>query len=254
MQNQILTTNDYSIFRKMNGNRGVDEKRVNGLMKSIRKIGWISNPIIVNKKMEVVDGQGRLEALKRLAMPVEYHIVDGANLEACRVMNTNNKAWKPIDYITSYADSGIKDYQRIKDIVDHYHVSVDTVILSSGKNSSGATTEAIRNGTFEFSEDDYNNACQALDIREKYLSVLDKFGGRRTTRDKVVFYLVEYGKVHPGVDHDKIIEALESCDPHEVYAQNFERLLESIQDVYNYNKRKGGRLYFYEEYRLDNHL
>ena len=254
MQSKILTTNDYSIFRKMTGNRGVDEKRVNGLMKSIRKIGWISNPIIVNRKMEVVDGQGRLEALKRLAMPVEYHIVDDANLEACRVMNTNNKAWKPLDYVTSYADSGIKDYQRMKEIVDHFHVSIDTVILASGIKSSGTVTEQIRNGKFEFSESDYIDTCHALNIRKKYLPILDRFGGRRTTRDKVVFYLVEYGKTHPDVDHDKIIEALENCDPHEIYAQNFERLLESIQDVYNYNKRKGGRLYFYEEYRLDNRL
>lgn len=252
--NQIQVTNDYSIFRKMLGNRDVDEKRVNGLMKSIRKIGWISNPIIVNKKMEVVDGQGRLEALKRLAMPVEYHIVDDANLEACRVMNTNNKAWKPIDYVTSYADSGIKDFQRMKEIFDQYQVSVDTVILAAGKTSNGTNTEQIRNGTFSFTETDYINACHALNIRKKYLPILDKFGGRRTTRDKVVFYLVDYGKTHHDLDHDKIIEALESCDPHEIYAQNFERLLESIQDVYNYNKRKGGRLYFYEEYRLDNKL
>ena len=252
MEGQILRTSDYSIFRKLTGNRGVEEKRVKSLVDSIKKVGWISNPIIVNRKMEVIDGQGRLEALQRLNMPVEYHVVDSAGLDACRVMNTNNRAWKPLDYIKSYADSGSKDYQRVYQLMTYFGVNVATVLNSVSMNTSGTTSEKTKAGELTFTEYDYIMASEALNIRKKYLSVMDKFGGRRDIRDKVVFYLVNYGRQNKNINHDKIVEALRNTDPHEIYAQNFERLLESVQSAYNRGKKKENRLFFYEEYRIDN--
>ncbi len=252
MEGQILRTSDYSIFRKLKGNRAVEEQRVKSLVNSIQKVGWVSNPIIVNRKMEVIDGQGRLEALQRLKMPVEYHVVDTADLEACRVMNTYNKSWKPLDYIKSYADSGSKDYQRIYQIMTHFGVNVATVLNSVYINTSGSTSEKAKAGELTFTDYDYIMASEALNIRKKYLPVMDKFGGRRDTRDKVVFYLVDYGRKNKSINHDKIVEALRNADPHDIFAQSFDRLLESVQSVYNKGKKKENRLFFYEEYRIDN--
>ncbi|MBP5783002.1 MAG: ParB N-terminal domain-containing protein [Bacteroidales bacterium] len=255
MEGTILKTSDYSIFRRLQGNRAVDERRVKGLVESIQKIGWISNPIIVNEKMEVIDGQGRLEALKRLCMPVEYHIVKDARLQDCRVMNSNNKSWRPMDYIESYSESGNMNYRRVWGLMKHFGVSLDTVLYSVGVENGGRRGKEIKEGELTFTESDWIKASYALNIRKKYLKVMDRFGGRRATRDKVVFYLVEYGRTHDNVDHDEIVRALESCDPRDIYAQNFERLLESVQKACNYNKKKReNKLYFYEEYRLDNKL
>lgn len=64
--NEIKRTNNYDMFKRLEGNRFVDPKKVNKLKKSINEVGYISNPIIVNEKMEVIDGQHRLEALKEL--------------------------------------------------------------------------------------------------------------------------------------------------------------------------------------------
>ena len=70
----VYSTEDYSVFQKLNGNRDVLESRKNKIMESILERGWIRNPIVVNQKFEVIDGQGRLEALQELKMPVEYVI------------------------------------------------------------------------------------------------------------------------------------------------------------------------------------
>ena len=252
MEGQILRTSDYSIFRKLKGNRNADESRVKSLVDSIKKVGWVSNPIIVNRKMEVIDGQGRLEALQRLNMPVEYHIVESADLNCCRVMNTHNKAWKPLDYIKSYADSGIKDYQRVYQLMQFFGVNVATVLNSVYVHTSGNMSEKTKAGELIFTEYDYIMASQALNIRKKYSPVMDKFGGRRDNRDRVVFYLVDYGRKNKDLNHDKVIEALRNTDPRDVFAQSFERLLESVQNAYNKGKKKKNRLFFYEEYRIDN--
>ena len=81
---EILTTTDYSIFKTLEGNRAVKDHRVDKIVKSICNIGYVTSPILVNEKMEVIDGQGRLQALERLGMPVEYIIHEGVGIEECR--------------------------------------------------------------------------------------------------------------------------------------------------------------------------
>ena len=256
MDNVILKTHDYTIFKKLNGNRDVDEKRVKGLMKSIEKIGWISNPIIVNRKMEVIDGQGRLEALRRLGLPVEYHIVDNANLDNCRTMNSNNTAWKTNDYIKSFADSGNKDFQRIQYLMNYFDITLDILMMAAGKtDGSSRAYHRIREGSQTFDESNYITASRRLNVHKKYRPAFKRFGGRVRTDDAVIMYIIKYGETHQDtVDHDKIVDALEKCAPKDIHPESFERLLESVQNVYNYNKTKKNRLYFYEEYRLDTKL
>ena len=120
MEKEVFKTNDYSKFTKLNGNRRVDEARVLKIISSIEKVGYITSPIIVNEKMEVIDGQGRLEALKRLELPVEYIIQQGIGIEECIAMNIHQVNWKDRDYIESYANRGFESYRFLKELLDKY--------------------------------------------------------------------------------------------------------------------------------------
>ena len=62
------------MFKTMDGNRLLKNDRVNKIVESINAVGYILSPILVNEKMEVIDGQGRLAALERLKMPVHYMV------------------------------------------------------------------------------------------------------------------------------------------------------------------------------------
>ena len=53
-KNEIRTTRDYHLFKFMPGNRAI-KNRAENIKESIEKIGWISNPIIVNQDMEIID-------------------------------------------------------------------------------------------------------------------------------------------------------------------------------------------------------
>lgn len=61
---QVYEEKDYSKFKRLENNRDVTESRKEKLKASIAS-GEILNPIIVNEKMEIIDGQGRYEAKKR---------------------------------------------------------------------------------------------------------------------------------------------------------------------------------------------
>ena len=69
----VKSTTKYKIFKKLLANREVTQTRVNNIIDSIQRVGYVTSPIIVNEKMEIIDGQGRLEALQELNLPVEIH-------------------------------------------------------------------------------------------------------------------------------------------------------------------------------------
>ncbi len=256
---EIMTTTNYNKFRRLKGNREVEPQRVKMLVDSIRKIGWISNPIIVNEKMEIIDGQGRFAALKQLGMPIEYHVVNTVGLDECRAMNNNLEKWKTNNYVFSYAEMGNKDYQRVKYLMDYFDVPLDVIMMAKDIKTrpfghNGSDYKKMREGSLDFTESDYIYVSKILNIYKRYDAAFYKFKGRKNNRDRVIMYLIHYAEKYGTLDHDRMLDALECCDPNNVYNTGFDRLLESVQNVYNFNKAKKNRLYFYEEYRLDKKL
>lgn len=62
---EIKVTNNYEMFKILAGNRGVSPARVKKIKKSIEDVGYITSPILVNEKMEVIDGQRQIASFKR---------------------------------------------------------------------------------------------------------------------------------------------------------------------------------------------
>src|SRR5690348_12851099 len=101
---QIQKTNDYQIFKKMDGNRNLDRFHLRKLSSSIQKDNQLSvHPIIVNKDFYVIDGQHRLEVAKSLGLEIFYvqsdtvtdlHVIDG---------NVNQKSFEVSNYIDYFA-------------------------------------------------------------------------------------------------------------------------------------------------------
>lgn len=70
---QIQQTLDYSIFKILGFNRDKRKRQVETIKKAIQAENLLSfHPIIVNERMEVIDGQHRLEAAMQLGLPIFY--------------------------------------------------------------------------------------------------------------------------------------------------------------------------------------
>jgi len=128
----------------MEGNREVDEKHVRRLYVSILDNGWVNNPIIVNEKMQVVDGQHRLAAAKMAKSEITYIIQEGYSLQQVHSLNLNQKNWTKRDYMVGYANKGLKSYVKLADFVNRnsdFNIT-DCVAMcsntSSGTNFSNA--------------------------------------------------------------------------------------------------------------------
>ena len=100
----VWKTTKYSMFNTTEYNRAVTEEYVYKLMASFaEKDLKRATPIIVNEKMEVVDGGNRLEARRRLKLPIYYIVVEGlsAKNDIAR-LNMDRKGWTYPDWHSHY--------------------------------------------------------------------------------------------------------------------------------------------------------
>lgn len=193
----VFTTRDYSIFKRLVGNRDIPESRISKIVDSIQKIGWVRNPIIVNENMEVIDGQGRLTALQRLKMPVEYVIAPGAGNKECIYMNMNMVNWKLPDFIKSYAEQGNENYQRLLSLMEKYAGGNLDIISTAVYRVSKSKHRDIKEGILQLTEDQYRAAVPRLEYIKPLLEKLDekKLPGSIVTLMQTMIYYYDYEDV-----------------------------------------------------------
>lgn len=133
---QIHKTTNYGLFKVVKGNRQLNKGHLNNLSVSIMRNNLLEfNPIMVNKKMEVVDGQHRLEVAKRNGLPIYYIIAEKSNLNDVQALNSAQKSWSMQDYIDSFIAKGNENYEILDLFVKTYDLPISTgVSLLSGHN------------------------------------------------------------------------------------------------------------------------
>ena len=117
-RHQVLQTSSYTMFKYMNGNRALSEQNIRAIMHQIQQHGQ-QQPIIVNEKYEIIDGQHRLEACKRLQKPVLYYKKNGATIEHVISTNVVGKKWTTLDYFNRFAIEGNENYKRGLEFIKH---------------------------------------------------------------------------------------------------------------------------------------
>lgn len=240
----VYSTEDYSRFKKLNGNREVLEKRARLILESIKERGWIRNPIVVNEWMEIIDGQGRYEALQRLKLPVEYVISKGATIDDCIALNMKQANWKGIDYVKCWADMGKKDYILLLSLYGKYANLTDTCIGTiAGKSYTDgkAGGRQIRDGSFKINDREHLYEC--LDFVNECMGIIGRGNGRARSWVgifKMAFYSEE-------ILNDRFLEMLKKNRAHIVPCTNFEQAIKCVEKAYNYGSKKK-KVYFAPEW------
>ena len=117
---KILQTFNYSQFKKIKGNREINDRHVNALIKSIEEKGLIINPAIVNEKMEIVEGQHRLAACEILNLPFYYYVVQGSGINEVTILNQNRKNWGFTEWMNRYASYNNMEYKIYKSLYEKW--------------------------------------------------------------------------------------------------------------------------------------
>jgi hypothetical protein len=240
MKSDTQETMDYGMFKTLPGNRPPNEGHVLRLMASFQR-KYLKSPILVNNEGFVIDGQHRLEAAKRLGLPVWYRNDNNYTLEDAQILNSNNKVWNKRDYLGSFCELGWKPYLQLKEFMEVYpQFGIATAIII-------LTDQA----------DDRKDLVDIKETGKCYRKAKPFEEGKLTIKDLGLAYenagkLTEYGQFfleynsrsfvrimvslfhNPKFKHDLFLKklqlqpmALRKCATHAQY-----RIL--IEDIYNY--------------------
>lgn len=246
-QKTIQNTKDYSIFKKLEGNRPVVNRRVNKIIASIQNVGYITSPLIVNEKMEVIDGQGRLEALEQLKMPVEYIIHPGIGINECIAMNINQGNWSLKDYIESYATRGNKSYQRLEQLIKEYPLANLDVIATAALRINKITGTMVKDGSLVLTEEQCDKAVERLNYAYEIFDLVDKTAVRGGILNliQVILYCYDYEEIDLKRLKEQVTKNIYVCRPW----NNIDTCFNEIEELYNRNISK--KVYFYTLYRQE---
>lgn len=178
--NQIFETTDHDQFRMTICNRKISPFQVAKLKASIRKQNLLHlRPILVNNRMEVVDGQHRLVAAKQLGLPVFYQFDSGHSIETLELLNSANKTWASTDWLEHWCGRGVADYIRLREFCVEHRVNIAVAKVYDGSftraDDLAHNCEALKNGTFKFnpSEKDLKRLRCAIAVAETAPSAME---------------------------------------------------------------------------------
>lgn len=246
----VYMTMDYNQFKRLVGNRDVTIRRKNRIKESIRNFGYILNPIVVNENMEIIDGQGRFEALRDLALPVYYVIADGAGVKECVAMNINMSNWKVIDYVNSYAELGNENYIRYKKLIEeHEDLTVDEVygLIKNKIVTTGYGSREIKDGELYFTEDRLSQVSIVAEWLDDHNAVIDAIPGSRRVKRTGIAWVLQNTSTDWKRLGSKLSERYVLIPP--VTDTKPDLFLSSLSDVYNHHLSAQKCIYYDTEYK-----
>lgn len=156
---KVKTTKDYEKFKSIIGNRNIVLPHIKKLVATIKSDNLTEYvPILVNEKMEVIDGQHRLSALQELGLPVKYVVLDGADLATVQMLNSSSRSWSLKDYVESYASRGNENYIILSEYIRKYDlpISVCVPLLVGGEGRGNG--DLVRSGNLVVKYESFANA------------------------------------------------------------------------------------------------
>lgn len=237
--NETFSTYDYSLFKRLEGNRALNMVHVKRLEESIAKNGMLEIDIIVNEKFQVIDGQNRLEAAKAAKAVVYYKVCPGYHLKEAQILNENVKAWRKVDYLDSYCERGYGEYLKFKKFMEdfpQFNFSTCERILQQITSTRTITIigEKSRSKYFE------TGSLHIPDIKESYIlagrimDIKPYFEGYNNTTFASTMLAIFKNKEY---DHDEFIKKLQTRGNAKLeFCQNMEQYKLLIEEIYNHRR------------------
>jgi DNA-directed RNA polymerase subunit RPC12/RpoP len=238
---KVYKTENYAKFKTIEGNRDAYQPhRLKKIRKSIDEVGLVPAPIIVNEKMEIIDGQGRFTVCKEKGLPIYYYMIPGLTREECIAMNISSSNWAMSDYIKSYADVGYKDYAILQHYIDKYpwaNMAVLSYVFSSAPEG-GSFNNVIKNGKFKIDPVRAKDADKKLDWLSNTLDKAGDFNGSKGNFMVALLFCYDL----PEIDNKRLAEKIRKQSFKFKSYSTKEDWLVAFEEIYNY-KSKGEKVY-----------
>jgi hypothetical protein len=228
----IISTKNYQIFKHIKGNRKLNQRHLGRLVGSIGTKNLLQqNPIIVNEKFQIIDGQHRLEAAKRLGVDIWYTVVEGGELGDVQRVNTYTRPWKSIEYLRSYVELGKETYIKIEELLKTYDVALDTLFVFATGDSDLDMYDKFRDGVLTLNDEHFKQVEELLQVKDQLQPFFIDSGHKSRVFARVIKKLHREGLI------DRLLEKTIASSPRFRRAGNVKEYLRMFEDVMNYNQK-----------------
>jgi hypothetical protein len=233
----IKETSKYDMFQTVKGNRAVMPAHVKNLMEAISQTNLLAyNPIIINSELEVIDGQHRLEAAKRLGVPI-YYVVTEEKVGATEVhlLNSRNRSWTSQDFLETYIAHGKQDYVVIRDFMEDYgfSLSLSVMMLSGFKRQERGERNDFLVGKFKVT-----TLKEAQELAHR-IDELQPFLAARVSRVREFLFAIR--AAYKVVSHEELVDQFRESEFRITRHSYLREYLKDLEEVINYGKPKGER-------------
>ena len=251
---KIYTTTDYEGFIFTDWNRNVSNARVVKMIESIKNVGWLPEPVLVNENFEVIDGQSRVKALEKLNMPVRFCIKKGVGRKECQALNLFQKNWSTMDFVESYIADNNDNYIWLKLMLKQYKDLTNSVVFSvavtgGSEAAIGASDifKTLESGTLKVSNAGRERADKALFYLSRFVDTAAYLGGRKDKLYSAVMFMY----LLDGVDPERLCKVINNARYDGlVSSSTVEGYLLQFEGLYNKGLAKTKKIDFVHEYKV----
>lgn len=229
--NQVHTTEDYFMFKQIDGNRNKNLLHINRLKKSMQE-HYLFTVIIVNDDYEIIDGQHRFDVIKDLKLPLNYIVCEGYGLKEVHILNQISRTWNADDYLQGYCSLGYEDYLLYKEFKELYGFGHgECISILSGISTNGRNyVDAFYAGLLKVV--DYEDACL---IADKILLIAPFYDGFK--RRSFIYAMLMLFK-NPNFEFTELLQKLKLQPTAMVDCTNQTQYVSLIEEIYNYRRRE----------------
>lgn len=232
---QVHTTTDYFLFKPIGGNRNKNLLHINRLKKSMAQ-NYLFTAIIVNEKLEIIDGQHRFDVIQELGLPLHYIICKGYGLNEVHILNANSKNWNADDYEEGYCNLGYEDYILYRNFRKNYNVGHNECQLLLTKRGHQHLKSDFYEGKLKVT-----NLQEATKFIEQALLIVPYYSGVR--RRGFINAMITLLK-NPNFEFTEFLQKLKLQPTALVDCVSVSQYISLIEEIYNYRRREKVNLRF----------
>lgn len=240
---EVHTTNDYEKFGLLKYNRDISQAHIRGIMKSINKALNGDKIIIeVDSDLNIIDGQHRFYALKKLRLPIKYVVRQNFKPQDLYTQNVA-KAWTNADDLKFLSAMGHEQAQLVEELTKRYKVSGK--VLFRAVFSEYANSLNYQDLVINFDRELYNKFIRFMIFYEEIErgwedAVSSAAALKLFTRAKFV-PSIYFAWSLPETDKDRLKLQLVRFHTKLLAVNGSAKAFRAVEDVYNYKLVKEDR-------------
>lgn len=237
---QIEKTWDYEKFKLILGNRRVDESKVKEKIKILSESYHLDVfPIVVNENFEIIDGQHRFFACKKMNAPVHYIVKKGLGIDNVQKINTHMYNWSYETFMESYASRGNINYVNLMLFLKKHDVKIYEIYHLLGKGNTTSRYTLVKTGEIIF---DTTAELICTKFIHFYLPIKNILGGTNHALIGACAKLYKNEELDPQRLYRKLKLVPES---YLKLGLNVKETLRILEDIYNYQQMESTQIRFF---------